>query len=436
MVANDIVINLRVIDEASGQMKRVGQNMSQFSKEIKLSGLSANQVGKEFRNMNLKINDTGEAVNQLTGQTMSVGKAMADAQKNTRRFKMEFLGVMFFGMQLMRTFKGLTVGTTKFFMKVTEGQTDAGRSVTKLSASYEFLKFSLGNAIGEMVKSMPFLMDMLNAVSGWIENNQKLAAGITLGLLVTGTGLFAFAQLGLATQALDKMFPAVAGAIKGGFAGIFGKGLVIGVSIFFALEMFETLQEGLDLEDWKKIVISFLGLAGVGALLGLTFLGGLGGAAIGATIGISVGAIITFNYEFKEEGISEAESFIKTMGPSILAGDVPGAGGPTLLGIGPFGLKISDFEGFFGSILTAAKDVFTPLTGIINEVGFMIASPRKGSFPLVYSLMEAEKEWVTMSDLAQVETQEIIDKLDTIPREIVTIHRVITVYESGRSSAF
>jgi len=70
------------------------------------------------------------------------------------------------------------------------------------------------------------------------------------------------------------------------------------------------------------------------------------------------------------------------------------------------------------------------LLPLIENLGFMLGSPTKGSFPLVFSLIQAEIQWVQMKDIAVAQIDAIIQKLNEIPKEIVTIHRVITVYET------
>ena len=47
---------------------------------------------------------------------------------------------------------------------------------------------------------------------------------------------------------------------------------------------------------------------------------------------------------------------------------------------------------------------------------------------------QAEKEWQTMAGVATASIALVIQELNKIPREIVTIHRIVTVYETRGSS--
>lgn len=85
----------------------------------------------------------------------------------------------------------------------------------------------------------------------------------------------------------------------------------------------------------------------------------------------------------------------------------------------------------FNAMTTKMNTSQTTLaTNLNNGLGFMIASPTKGSYPLVYSLLQAETQWNTMAIAATQNITNIISKLNAIPREIVTMHRIVTVYET------
>jgi len=63
-----------------------------------------------------------------------------------------------------------------------------------------------------------------------------------------------------------------------------------------------------------------------------------------------------------------------------------------------------------------------------DGLGFMLGSPEKGSYPIVYSLIQAENEWTTMADLAVTEIDKIVVQLNKIPKSYTTIHYIKTVY--------
>ena len=79
--------------------------------------------------------------------------------------------------------------------------------------------------------------------------------------------------------------------------------------------------------------------------------------------------------------------------------------------------------------VAGAKQLIDGILAPLETVGKMIGSPTKGSYPIVYSLIEAGKAWKTMGSTSITVIGQIINKLASIPREIVTIHRIKTVYE-------
>jgi len=82
------------------------------------------------------------------------------------------------------------------------------------------------------------------------------------------------------------------------------------------------------------------------------------------------------------------------------------------------------FKGWFIGSLTSMVDP-------IGQIGFMIGSSTKGSYPLVYSLIQAEKEWITMGSVSNNVINGVISNLNRIPRRIVTIHEIRTIRTSG-----
>lgn len=75
---------------------------------------------------------------------------------------------------------------------------------------------------------------------------------------------------------------------------------------------------------------------------------------------------------------------------------------------------------------TMGNDIIT-LNSSLDGLGKMIGNRSKGSFPLVYSLIQAENEWENMQDVSSLAINNIITDLDRIPRTITTTHIIRTV---------
>jgi len=68
---------------------------------------------------------------------------------------------------------------------------------------------------------------------------------------------------------------------------------------------------------------------------------------------------------------------------------------------------------------------------LLAQLGHWIGSPTKASFPLVYALKVAEAEWVIMKDVAVANIDDIIAKLNDIPKEISVVVKIRTEVEGG-----
>lgn len=171
----------RTLQHWSGKLNR---NMVDLERGLKMQGLAVNKAGRVY--------------STYTGQIQKTSTAMKKASLMTRGFKMELLSVMFFGMLLQRVFMGLMRTGVEAMMKITEGQTQAGQTVLQLSAAFQFLKFTVGEAIGTALT--PFIdtiVGVIDAISNWIEQNPELFTTLLMVGAAVGTLMFAFGTLGL-----------------------------------------------------------------------------------------------------------------------------------------------------------------------------------------------------------------------------------------------
>lgn len=138
-------------------------------------------------------------LNEMAKQAGTSGVEIGNAFKTMApKFRMYLLSFMFFGMQLQRTAQQTMKMALDTFMKITMGAGEAGQAVTRLSIHWEFLKFSIGNALAEAVLPLlPAIIDIIDAVSGWIQENPQLVAGILLATFMIGSFLMVLGQVGL-----------------------------------------------------------------------------------------------------------------------------------------------------------------------------------------------------------------------------------------------
>ncbi len=134
-----------------------------------------------------------------------------------RQFQMWALGIMFFGMQIMRTFTRIAKSSFETFNKVMgESLTTAREAMMGLTASTEMLKFSIGSAMASALEPIvPALIDIIDRIGDWVQQNEWLTTALVLGGVVLGAFLFIGGQLVLFLSSLTQLWLTWGIAIKG-----------------------------------------------------------------------------------------------------------------------------------------------------------------------------------------------------------------------------
>ncbi|MHA1876690.1 MAG: hypothetical protein ACTSUC_09640, partial [Promethearchaeota archaeon] len=156
--------------------------INRLDEALSRAGLSQRHWNEFLKQNNLEVLQSGEVWHNLTGEIMSQGKAVNLARIQSRRFKMEWLSVMFAGMALDRAFGGLIRTQMQLF-----GVTDL-----------------MGNAWTEVMLPImelltPIIYDLIDAFMS-MPNEAKLAVG-SFVLLMGAFGKF----LGIAGQVVLAM---------------------------------------------------------------------------------------------------------------------------------------------------------------------------------------------------------------------------------------
>lgn len=203
-VYEDIVIRIStVVDNFKAGMDKATTNFRNLQKVSKEVGGSFATTATDLDYMGMKLNDVGEIVDKYTDDVVDQGKAMNQLRKSAKRFRMEFLSVMFLGMQMQRVYQGLTK-TSMEWMGTTE---------------------VMGAILGVMF--LPIAEVMLNILlwlwDAWNNLSEPMQKFITWGVFVIGaigTIIFWFGMLSLGIAGVGKAF-AFLGPISGGvFTGM------------------------------------------------------------------------------------------------------------------------------------------------------------------------------------------------------------------------
>jgi hypothetical protein len=206
------------LDQGAGQLvKSIDTSIGSISgldEKLKIVGMTKNQFLKSMQELNWAFGKNGTIVDRVTGQTMSYGQAVKIASLNAKRFKMEFLSILFLGMSMQRVFGGLIRSQMQLF------------GISELmGAAWTVVLLPI------MELLVPILTTLISAFME-LPEPVKLAIGsfVVLGAIL-GTLLSFFGQLFLGAQGLLMIFPGL--AKLGGFftamkTAIIGSGGITG----------------------------------------------------------------------------------------------------------------------------------------------------------------------------------------------------------------
>lgn len=137
-------------------------------------------------------------------------KTQRQGYRQLRTALLQFnLSIMFFGMQMQRTFQGIAQSSLTTFNKLNADTEAANNTVNRLSAGMEGLYYVIGDAINSALETMePLLSNILQYIVDFVDQNQSwIGFAIIIGIIVGAIMMFV-GQLGL-------LFVGIA-ALKGG----------------------------------------------------------------------------------------------------------------------------------------------------------------------------------------------------------------------------
>ena len=171
-------------------------------------GMSASTLGSSLDKMGYYLNEDNEITSIATGKALNQNAAMIKLKESTKRFRMELLSVMFFGMAIARIFASLTKGSLE-----ASGAMGVWSTLTML--------FGLP-AAEDLTEELLKLLDIYDSLSP--KTQKAISYGLYFGQAL-GTALMYVGMFGLGIEGLAKLFPGLGAVLK---AGLF-KGLIIGI---------------------------------------------------------------------------------------------------------------------------------------------------------------------------------------------------------------
>lgn len=220
MVAFKDTIAIKFVAEG---FEKVKQQVKKVTTEIKNLG-----KGVDVANQKMKRLSNGFVVNRQKqiGFIAALRHGREGLKQYSQSFNMALLSAMFFGMAMKMVAEQITRATTQTFLKLTEATTTSGQALTRLTANWEYLKFTIGSAIAESLEPLvPRLVEIIQKFTDWVDQNPKLVSGIIGVIGVLGTILFVFGTVGLGIKGVVEVFNAFLGVLQigGPIFKLFGK---------------------------------------------------------------------------------------------------------------------------------------------------------------------------------------------------------------------
>ena len=217
-VVNTITSMNKMVDPVKDFQKQLGMMdvtpVERLDQTLKMAGLTESQFTNFLQNNNMELIKGVGVYDQLTGAVISQGQAVKLATIQSRRFKMEWLSIMFAGMALERVFSGIVKAQMSLY------------GITQLTADMWTVVMAPA-----MTLVSEGLYDIIDKIMQLPESTQMTIGLTVLGLETLGKVLGGIGQIYLAGMGLKTLFPKIATAIGAAGGGIMGVFKTIGTAL-------------------------------------------------------------------------------------------------------------------------------------------------------------------------------------------------------------
>lgn len=261
------------VNAATQASRALKENQELLRKVMKDTGTESKRAKEIIGQMGVTMDKMKGPIDAFGKKFEYSAKAARKAARDTERFKMHMLSVLFLAMSLQRALIGLGRAAVTTFQTARGDIQGLGESTWHLQAAWEFLKYSIVDAVTQS-SIFKIFVDTLLAIVNWLNKlspQTKVLIGIAFALSLVGTfAIFVIAQLSLMTAAGWMAFGIIA---VGAIGAVIAFGLIL--SIIEDIRKLVTLWG----EDWEGFFETL-----TRALLKLVVLVGV----VGATISLSL----------------------------------------------------------------------------------------------------------------------------------------------------
>lgn len=206
---------LRVGSKGLIQLQNFGSEMEKIKKNP-ITGMGLDQLIPKTKKAAAGFKSIGSVVDGLN-------KKIKNSTKQMKAFDMRFLSLLFTGMMIQRVFTKALTSIKNSFDKAENNSSELSKSTMGLNAAWEFLKFSIFNALDQPIfqRMIQFLIKTINWVSGLVNRIEWLGPAIIIAFGVFAVGGFLMSmigQFGLFWMAVFGPFGLLATSTAGGVA--------------------------------------------------------------------------------------------------------------------------------------------------------------------------------------------------------------------------
>ena len=197
--ANKVLKNQKDLEKLSLSYKKKGEKAfnNLHSKAIQenqeLNKKAFDDEKTQITKLNSKLKEKHKNTKKLNDliekdkiKTIKLNKKLGE-QKQAKPKKSLFdfsrsmgaLSILFAAQAISMALQRMATLSVQSFMKITQGQTEAGKGMTALAANMEYLKFTFGNAIATaLLPFIPAITNIIQKVGDFIQKHPKL---VTMG---------------------------------------------------------------------------------------------------------------------------------------------------------------------------------------------------------------------------------------------------------------
>ncbi len=197
--SDTLLLNIKVINaQANSAIDRTTKQLSMLQKRANLAmnlkglRLGLDKFGRIIDPITKKFVSGQEIMRRQIDQTIKkTSSGMRDIRRNMLGFG---LSMLFTGMAIKRLGDSILKSLVKTYMTATDEQSKFNRQLMGVQASFEFLKFSIMDALGQSDLVIGFIdgiIRLTNRISAFIATHPKVALliGLFTGIAVVGGGL-------------------------------------------------------------------------------------------------------------------------------------------------------------------------------------------------------------------------------------------------------